>query len=882
MAERLTSFNRGTPTTLGVVARVIFDINILALEGGPPPFQQSIPSPSFTRHTMDEHTNQDIQEYDNPAPTGSQSTRPPRRQRGARAQRKPTQTEILAGNVQAMTQIVQVLMEAFRDTHNVQLPQRQPEAAESTPSRPPRSASRRRDPSPTAARSGRSHRKSAGRQQHEEGEPSRMLSRSRRSRINLLEAPEHPDPIGDNPDDDCREVVNVRRNTPSVFDSLGRPEIYRRLGREASFDKSAERESRNQSRLDYLQCQLDRLVGQQYGLEPAGSIDPPFTPSLMASPYPSRFKMPTMPSYDGSTNADEHLENYQAHMLIQSANEAALCKLFCLTLTGAAQQWYRRLPPGSIDTTPRIDRQFLAAGELILNCIPWIEDQETGGLSSVRHQAAQERDAEEVPGAARREGIKDTRLVWTLAYDRPTSFAHLRGIAWRHTEADEYVRGRGLEVQDQDQPLSRRSERGQNRQDKGKNPVVETHAEANSSLRTPAGRFRQYTPLVTTIEHVLNQVSVRGLLRNPPPIRTDRSRRNQNKYCHFHKDVGHDTKDCIQLRDQIEQLIREGYLREFVEKIFTPARQSSLAAPATRQNPGPSNRIEELEPEHIVHTIFGGTATGDTASSRRSYAREARWFARGEHTNMAEHISKICRQDSPPITFTDDEADWLLHPHNEALVGEIRVANNVVRRVLIDNGSSTDVIIMDAFSRLKIEGATLTPAQTPLYGFSGDCIRAAGTVHLPVTIGDGPEKATRMVEFIIVDRPSIYNVILGRPTLNALKAMVSTYHLAMKFPTGDGIGVFRGNQEGARKCYMEAVNKVCRKAPAPATVATILAVDEAGAPSGEVKPLADLDPRIPEEDIRALPVLTRVPRSWTRPDLVRVGTTRGNLLAIHT
>ncbi|GMN22636.1 hypothetical protein TIFTF001_045684 [Ficus carica] len=135
---------------------------------------------------MDEHTNQDIQEYDNPALTGSQSTRPPQRQRGARAQRRPTQTEILAGNVQALTQTV-------------------------CPERSVTSAS----------------------------------SRSRRSRINLSEAPEHPDPTGDNPDNDYREVVNVRRNTPSVFDNLGRPEIYRRLGREATVDKPVERESRN-------------------------------------------------------------------------------------------------------------------------------------------------------------------------------------------------------------------------------------------------------------------------------------------------------------------------------------------------------------------------------------------------------------------------------------------------------------------------------------------------------------------------------------------------------------------------------------------------------------------------------------------------------------
>ena len=59
-----------------------------------------------------------------------------------------------------------------------------------------------------------------------------------------------------------------------------------------------------------MQCQLDQLVGQQYGLEPAGSANPPFTSSIMAAPYPPRFKMPAMPLYDGTTDGDEHLENY--------------------------------------------------------------------------------------------------------------------------------------------------------------------------------------------------------------------------------------------------------------------------------------------------------------------------------------------------------------------------------------------------------------------------------------------------------------------------------------------------------------------------------------------------------------------------------------------
>ena len=56
----------------------------------------------------------------------------------------------------------------------------------------------------------------------------------------------------------------------------------------------------------------------------------------MAAPYPAIFKMPTVAPYHGSTDADEHLVNYQAHMLIQNENKVMLCKAFCLTLSGIA------------------------------------------------------------------------------------------------------------------------------------------------------------------------------------------------------------------------------------------------------------------------------------------------------------------------------------------------------------------------------------------------------------------------------------------------------------------------------------------------------------------------------------------------------------------
>lgn len=116
-----------------------------------------------------------------------------------------------------------------------------------------------------------------------------------------------------------------------------------------------------------------------------------------------------------------------------------------------------------------------------------------------------------------------------------------------------------------------------------------------------------------------------------------------------------------------------------------------------------------------------------------------------------------------------------------------------------------------------------------------------------------------MVEFLVVDKPSIYNAILGRPTLNGLKAVVPTYFLAMKIPTLNEVGIFRGNQEMARKCYVEAVNKVSYKVPQPAVVTTTFKINEINTLNSEIKPLSDLNPRVSEEEIRAQSVEDLVP-----------------------
>lgn len=54
-------------------------------------------------------------------------------------------------------------------------------------------------------------------------------------------------------------------------------------------------------------------------------------------------------------------------------------------------------------------------------------------------------------------------------------------------------------------------------------------------------------------------------VRWPKPMRTDLEKRNKNQFCRFHKEVGHDTDDCRQLKDEIEFLIRRGKLSKFTK-----------------------------------------------------------------------------------------------------------------------------------------------------------------------------------------------------------------------------------------------------------------------------------------------------------------------------
>jgi len=100
----------------------------------------------------------------------------------------------------------------------------------------------------------------------------------------------------------------------------------------------------------------------------------------------------------------------------------------------------------------------------------------------------------------------------------------------------------------------------------------------------------------------------------------------------------------------------------------------------------------------------------------------------------------------------------------------------------------------------------MVPYDEPIYGFSREKFSTRSYIDLHTVFHDGAQTKTIPICFLIVNAPTSYNVLLGRPSLNTLGVVISTPHLAMKFPSPSGdILTIHGDQHLARECYMASL-----------------------------------------------------------------------------
>ena len=195
-----------------------------------------------------------------------------------------------------------------------------------------------------------------------------------------------------------------------------------------------------------------------------------------------------------------------------------------------------------------------------------------------------------------------------------------------------------------------------------------------------------------------------------------------------------------------------------------------------------------------IKTIAGGPFT---RGSFRSLKKACQRQVNNIHIMLMFKQKRMDRD----MSFNEADARRVKQPYNDPLVIMLTIEGFNTKRILVNNDSSADIINLPAFQQLKLDPRRLRSFDSPLVSFSRDRVYPKGIVTLTVTVGTYPWQLTRQLDFLVVDCPSSYNVIIGRPTLNKWKAAMSTYFLKVKFSTDDGVGEVKGDQVLARKCY---------------------------------------------------------------------------------
>ncbi|XP_075650968.1 uncharacterized protein LOC142621566 [Castanea sativa] len=151
--------------------------------------------------------------------------------------------------------------------------------------------------------------------------------------------------------------------------------------------------------------------------------------------------------------------------------------------------------------------------------------------------------------------------------------------------------------------------------------------------------------------------------------------------------------------------------------------------------------------------------------------------------------------------FLEEDARRVKQPHDDPLVIMLTIEGFNTRRILINNDSSANIIYLSAFQQLKLNPERLRPFNSPFVSFNGHRVYPKGIVTLTVTVGTHPRQLTLQLDFLVVNCPLSYNVIIGKPTFNRWRAATSTYCLKVKFPTENGVEKVKGDQVLVRECY---------------------------------------------------------------------------------
>ncbi|KAK0576319.1 hypothetical protein LWI29_015353 [Acer saccharum] len=255
-------------------------------------------------------------------------------------------------------------------------------------------------------------------------------------------------------------------------------------------------------------------------------------------------------------------------------------KVSAMARSDLASRWFGRLPPGTISSFSNLSkafiRQFMGSVQRrkslahLSNLKQERNESIKKYLARFGKEVAQIEDASDVAVIATfTNGLQSGRLSFDLRRDRPKTYEEIAGD-YALVEEEEvaqggsYVHGHKPDSKSDHKDDKKMQSRDRQKDEKGQKGYPR-ESRGNTRANKFRGRYNHYTPLTGDQEEILSVVEDKGLAKYPRQ-QSANARRDTTKYCRFHKDHGHETSKCFQLRDHIESLIRDGHLKDFALK----------------------------------------------------------------------------------------------------------------------------------------------------------------------------------------------------------------------------------------------------------------------------------------------------------------------------
>lgn len=166
----------------------------------------------------------------------------------------------------------------------------------------------------------------------------------------------------------------------------------------------------------------------------------------------------------------------------------------------------------------------------------------------------------------------------------------------------------------------------------------------------------------------------------------------------------------------------------------------------------------------VINSIVGGPAGGDSRNARERTAQNLRNNDKSYAAPTIRGTNAISFEDSeiPPPTSREEDLD---NP-DVPLVVSLTIATYRVNKVLVDMGSSSNIISKRTLDQMNLGRVEYGRFNSSLSGFGGATVRPLGSVRPQVSLGTFPARITDTVRFVVVDRAFDYNMIFGHPGLN--------------------------------------------------------------------------------------------------------------------